>query len=69
MAGAYRLGDIRDFRCDNSKLRQLGFAPKTPLAETLRQYVAWIRQQGEVRDYFATAEAEMRRLGVIREMA
>jgi dTDP-L-rhamnose 4-epimerase len=66
MAKAYRLGDIRHFRCDNSKLRHLGFVPKTSLAETLRRYVAWIREQGEVRDYFSEAETEMRRLGVIR---
>lgn len=69
MAGAYRLGDIRHFRCDNSKLAGLGFVPKTPLLETLRRYVDWIREQGEVRDYFAEAEAKMRRLGVIREAA
>lgn len=69
MAGAYRLGDIRHFRCDNSKLGALGFVPKTPLLDTLRRYVEWIREQGKVQDYFAEAEAQMRRLGVIREVA
>lgn len=66
MASAYRLGDIRHFRCDTSKLRNLGFVAKTPLLETLQRYVAWIREQGEVREYFSETEAEMRRLGVIR---
>ncbi|MEK6709654.1 MAG: hypothetical protein AABZ64_03665, partial [Nitrospinota bacterium] len=66
LARAYRLGDIRHFRCDSSKLQALGWKPKTPLKETLRRYVEWIGRQGDVRDYFGEAEAQMKRMGVIR---
>ena len=69
IAGAYRFGDVRSVRCDNSKLRSLGWEPRTSLSETLKKYVEWIHEQGEVRDYFSEAEAEMKRLGVIRSVA
>ncbi len=68
MAGAFRLGDIRHFRCDASRLNALGWKAATPLAATLRHYVEWLRQQGEVKDYFAEAEQQMKRLGVIRKV-
>lgn len=67
LADAYRLGDIRHFRCDSTKLQALGWKAKTPLKETLRRYVEWIGRQGDVRDYFSEAEAQMKGMGVIRQ--
>jgi dTDP-L-rhamnose 4-epimerase len=68
VAGAFRLGDVRHFRPDVSLLAALGWQATTPLEETLRLYVHWLEEQGDVVDYFADAEASMRRRGVVRSV-
>jgi len=62
----FRLGDIRDFCPDVSKLESLGWKATTPLEVTLEKYVEWIYTQGNVKDYFSEAEALMRKMNVIR---
>jgi dTDP-L-rhamnose 4-epimerase len=66
--GAFRLGDVRHFRPDVSRLAALGWRATTPLEDTLRRYVHWLEEQGEVVDRFAEAEASMRRRGVVRSV-
>ena len=66
IAGAYRLGDIRHFQPDVSRLAALGWTASTPLEEGLNSYVAWLVTQPDVREYFSEAETVMKRLGVIR---
>lgn len=68
LPGAFRLGDIRHFTPDVSRLLCLGWQNSTPLEETLRLYVQWLAAQGPVADPFPEAEATMRRLGVLREV-
>jgi dTDP-L-rhamnose 4-epimerase len=68
IAGAFRLGDVRHFRPDVSRLAALGWRATTPLEETLRRYVHWLEEQGSVVDHFAEAEASMRRRGVVRNV-
>jgi dTDP-L-rhamnose 4-epimerase len=63
---AYRLGDIRHFRPDVSKLTALGWTAKTSLPDALTTYVEWLVKQKDVREYFSAAETVMKRLGVIR---
>jgi len=66
--GAFRLGDVRHFRPDVSRLAALGWRATTPLGETLRRYVEWLGEQGDIVDYFTDAEASMRRRGVVRSV-
>jgi dTDP-L-rhamnose 4-epimerase len=68
IAGVFRLGDVRHFRPDVSRLAALGWRATTPLEETLRRYVHWLEEQGSVVDYFAEAEASMRKRGVVRSV-
>ena len=66
--GAFRLGDVRHFRPDVSRLNALGWRATTPLEETLRRYAGWLEEQGNVVDYFTDAEASMRKRGVVRSV-
>ncbi len=69
VVGEFRLGDIRHFSPDVSKLAALGWRAKDGLDETVRRYVEWFVTQGDVPDRFPEAEAIMRRQGVIRPVA
>ena len=66
IVGAYRLGDIRHFCPDVSRLAALGWQARTPLEEGLARYVEWLVAQRDVREYFSEAETVMKGLGVIR---
>ena len=49
-------------------LAALGWRATAPLEETLRRYVHWLEEQGDVVGYFTEAEASMRRRGVVRSV-
>ena len=66
VVGEFRLGDIRHFSPDVSKLAKLGWRAQDALETTVRRYVEWFITQGDVPDRFPEAEATMRRQGVIR---
>ena len=64
----FRFGDTRHIVSDTSKLKRLGWQPKTPLEQIIREYLEWAQKQAEVSDYYAQAEKEMKRQGVIRSV-
>lgn len=66
VVGEFRLGDIRHFSPDVSKLAMLGWRAQDALETTVQRYVEWFVTQGDVPDRFPEAEATMRRQGVIR---
>jgi len=51
-------GKIRNPNCP--KLRALGWEPTVPVEQIVAEYVAWIRKQPEVRDYYAETERQMK---------
>jgi dTDP-L-rhamnose 4-epimerase len=57
LRGEFRPGEIRHLTADISRARAAGYAPRTELAEGLQYYLAWIKAQSDVRDYFTAAEA------------
>ena len=59
----YRAGDIRHCVADVAKLRALGFAPSVPLADGLRELVAWGRQVEAV-DRVESAARELETRGL-----
>ena len=65
VVGEFRLGDVRHFSPDVSKLATLGWRARDGLDTTVRRYVEWFVRQGDVLDRFPEAEAAMRRQGVI----
>jgi len=68
VVGQFRLGDIRHFRPDVSRLAALGWRARDTLDVTVRRYIEWFSGQGEVPDRFAEAERSMQRLGVVRSV-
>jgi dTDP-L-rhamnose 4-epimerase len=65
--GDFRFGDTRHIISDISHLRSLGWAPRVSLDEIVDGYIAWAREQPDVRDYYEDAEREMKQRGTIRE--
>jgi dTDP-L-rhamnose 4-epimerase len=67
--GEYRPGERRALISDTTALRALGWQPRTDLSDGIDRYLAWVRQQGEIRDYFAAAERMLRRRQVVKQSA
>lgn len=65
--GEFRLGDVRHLVPDVTKLAALGWRARATLEDAAQAYAQWIVQQPEVQDNFASAEADMKRRGVILE--
>jgi len=65
--GQFRFGDTRHIVSDISKLGKLGWKPCVTLDEIAEEYIAWAREQPDMRDYYADAEIEMKKMGTIRE--
>jgi dTDP-L-rhamnose 4-epimerase len=65
LRGEFRPGDVRHLVHDARKLRQLGWSPETSLEEGLAEFVAWIRDFGELRNYFSKALDRLRGHGVV----
>lgn len=67
--GEFRPGEIRHLTSDITRARAAGYAPSVDLAEGIRRYVGWISEQGDVRDYFAAAEAGLRERRIVHRVA
>ena len=66
--GAYRFGDTRHIVSDIGRLRSLGWEPKRTPADSVAEYVEWLRAHGDVQDILAFAEKQMKAMGVVREV-
>jgi dTDP-L-rhamnose 4-epimerase len=66
--GEFRPGEMRHLTSDISRIRAAGYAPQVDLAAGIERYLAWIRAQGDVRDYFAAAEAILRAKRIVHEV-
>jgi dTDP-L-rhamnose 4-epimerase len=64
--GRFRPGEVRHMVSNSEKLAALGFRAETPLREGLRQYVAWLAEQGPVPEPFSEAERRLQATGVVR---
>lgn len=67
--GEYRLGDNRHSVSSIERLKALGWEPKKSVGDILRDYIEWVRSQGDVGEYFVEADRAMRELGVVRRSA
>ena len=67
--GAYRFGDTRHIVSDVTRLRGLGWEPKRTPADSVAEYIGWLRAQGDIEDILAFAEKQMKAMGVVREVA
>ncbi len=67
--GEFRPGEIRSLISDISRIRTIGYEPQTTIEQGIERYVAWIRTQGAVEDYFSKAEAGLRAKGIVQNVA
>jgi dTDP-L-rhamnose 4-epimerase len=67
LPGEFRPGEMRALISDTARLGELGFAPRTDLATGLDRYLAWVREQGAIADYFGPAERLLRRRRVVQQ--
>ena len=66
--GEFRPGEIRSLISDTSRIASIGYKPSVTLEEGIGRYIAWIRTQGAVDDYFAKAEAGLRAKGIVQSV-
>ena len=66
VTGDYRFGDTRHTVSDGSALQELGWQPSVPLEGIMADYVAWVRQQPGLADFYAEIEGKMRQADVLR---
>jgi dTDP-L-rhamnose 4-epimerase len=64
--GEFRPGEIRSLISDITRIRAIGYEPRTTIEEGIARYVDWIKTQGAVEDYFAKAEAGLRSKGIVQ---
>ena len=66
--GEFRPGEIRSLISDLSRIRGVGYEPQVTIEQGIARYVAWIRTQGRVEDYFSSAEAGLRAKGIVQSV-
>jgi dTDP-L-rhamnose 4-epimerase len=67
--GEFRPGEMRHLTSDISRAHTSGYEPEVDLATGIDRYLEWIRAQGDVRDYFAAAEAILREKQIVHQVA
>jgi dTDP-L-rhamnose 4-epimerase len=63
--GEFRPGEMRHLTSDICRAREAGYEPEVDLGEGVWRYLEWIRDQGDVRDYFAAAERILHEKGIV----
>jgi dTDP-L-rhamnose 4-epimerase len=66
--GEFRPGEMRHLVSDTTRIRAAGYEPRVDLATGIRRYIEWIKQQSDVRDYFAKAERLLRAKGIVHRV-
>jgi dTDP-L-rhamnose 4-epimerase len=64
----FRPGEMRHLISDTTVIRNAGYTPGVSLEEGIKRYLAWIRRQGSVKDYFAAAELILRKKGILQKV-
>ena len=66
--GEFRPGEIRYLTSDISRIQSVGYQPQVSIEEGIGRYLAWIKTQGEVKDYFSDIEAGLRAKGIVQSV-
>ena len=67
--GEFRPGEIRSLISDITRIKSIGYEPRVQIEEGIARYIAWIKTQGTVEDYFARAETGLREKGIVQNVA
>ncbi len=66
VSGEYRFGDTRHTVSSGAALQALGWQPEISLEQTIGEYIEWIKEQPNLADFYAAAQANMRAANVLR---
>jgi dTDP-L-rhamnose 4-epimerase len=66
--GEFRPGEMRHLTSGTDRVRAAGYEPLIDLEEGIGRYLAWIRSQSDVRDYFSEAAETLRRKGIVHSV-
>ncbi|MDQ3313686.1 MAG: NAD-dependent epimerase/dehydratase family protein [Verrucomicrobiota bacterium] len=66
--GEFRPGEMRHLTSGTERIQAAGYKPQVDLAEGIRRYLDWIRQQGDVKDYFSEAADILRTKGIVHSI-
>ena len=68
MNGDFRPGEMRHLISDTTLIQSAGYKPAVSLEEGIARYLAWIKTQGSIREYFAAAESILRQKGILQRV-
>ncbi len=66
--GEFRPGEMRHLCSNTARIQAIGYQPQVDLLAGIERYLAWIRTQGDIRDYFAAAEAILRTKRIVQQV-
>jgi dTDP-L-rhamnose 4-epimerase len=66
--GEFRPGEMRHLISDTRLIQRAGYRPSVDIEEGINRYVDWIRSQGDVKDYFGSAERILRQKGILHKI-
>ncbi|MBA3762376.1 MAG: hypothetical protein H0X04_03390 [Chthoniobacterales bacterium] len=66
--GEFRPGEMRHLTSGTERIQAVGYKPQVDLAKGIRRYLDWIRQQGDVKDYFSEAADILRTKGIVHSI-
>lgn len=67
LPGEFRPGEMRALISDIGRIQELGFAPSVDLSAGIDRYLAWIAEQGDIGEYFSSAERRLRARQVVKK--
>lgn len=65
LSGEFRLGDTRHTLSDISRMCALGWRPRIPVEQNVREYLDWLAHQNVPTDHLLEAERQMIEQGVV----
>ncbi len=65
--GEFRLGDTRHTVSDIARLSSLGWEPKIPVEQNVREYIKWLETQRVSKEFLLEADRVMRESGVVQK--
>jgi dTDP-L-rhamnose 4-epimerase len=66
--GEFRPGEMRHLISDTTLARSAGYKPSVDLNEGISRYIAWIRAQSDIRDYFSEASEILKNKGIVHQV-
>lgn len=66
--GEFRPGEMRHLTSGIARIRAIGYEPSVDLETGIERYLDWIKQQGDVRDYFSEAAQILQEKGIVHRV-